>query len=109
MRSRIGLRKYRLTTVSMQVRYDRFTSNGSRDGRWSSSDRLGRRSRVPRDKPRPALEGEVTPDPNKRDGEAITEANQEIDMSDAPQDPGQKPCQAQASDLHDRRIAADCG
>ena len=93
MTSRRSLRKYRLTTVSMQVRYDRFTSNGSRDGRWSSSDRLGRRSRVPRDKPRPALEGDVTPGPIERDGEAVTEADKEVDMSDTPQDPGQKSCQ----------------
>jgi hypothetical protein len=30
-------------------------------------------------------------------------------MSEPPQDPGQEPCQPQASDLHDRRIASDCG
>src|SRR6516165_1891506 len=87
----------------------RGVSNGSRDGHRSSSDRPWRRSRGPRDKPRPALEVEVTPGPIERDGEAVTGADQEIDMSEAPQDPGQEPCQPQPSDLHDRRIAADCG
>ncbi len=51
---------------------------------------------------RPALEGEIDPEPAHGDQEAIVEADQQIDMRDAPEKPGDKALELGTVPVDDR-------
>src|SRR3979409_941627 len=53
--------------------------------------------------------GDVAPQPIQRDEEAGAQADQEIDVDEAPEQPADQPGQLEAAKLYHRRAAADCG
>ena len=61
------------------------------------------------DQPRGALERDVTPQPACGDDEPVAEADQIIDVRDAPQQPGEKAFHPEAAHLHDGALAANGG
>src|SRR5579885_3733933 len=57
--------------------------------------------------PRPALVGDVIPQPDEGDDETVAQADQEIDVHDAPEQPAGEARQFQPTQLHDGRTPAD--
>ena len=70
---------------------------------------LHARARHAGDQPRGALEREVIPQPRNRDHEAVAEADQVIDVRDAPHQPREEALQPEAAHLNDRALAPDGG
>src|SRR6266699_440721 len=58
---------------------------------------------------RAALIGQVRPQPIGRDGDAVAKADQEIDMRQAPHQPGNPAGQGEPAEIDDRFPAADRG
>ena len=56
---------------------------------------------------RAALERDIGPHPIERDDDAVAEADQEIDVHDAPDEPGEPAAQAQPAEIHHRGLAPD--
>ena len=61
------------------------------------------------DEPRATLEGQVVPRPVHQYGQAIAEADQEIDMGEAPDQPGHEAGKAKGPELGHGALAADRG
>ena len=59
------------------------------------------------DEPGAAREGEIVPGPVEDDREAVAEADEKIDICEAPDEPGEKARDAHSSHLHDRVRAAN--
>src|SRR5262249_15569639 len=70
-------------------------------------DVLHARSRHAGDEPRAALERYVIPGPVQRDDQAVSKADQEVDVRDAPYDPGDEAGNLQSADLDDGAPAPD--
>src|SRR6185436_1659796 len=61
------------------------------------------------DQPTASLERDVAPCPVQRDDEAVAKSDQEIDVGDAPQHPGEETRDVQSAKLRHGPRAADCG
>src|SRR5215467_6629981 len=59
------------------------------------------------DEPRPAPEGEEVPRPVQHYDEAVSEADEKIDVCEAPQQPGPKATQLEVSKLRHRAAPSD--
>src|ERR1043165_1829807 len=78
---------------------------GRRKGR---SGRVSARLRdVAGDQPRAALIGQVGPKPVERHDQAVAEADQEIDVGNAPHQPGDAPGQPQPAEIDDGLAPSD--
>src|SRR6516164_10144365 len=62
-----------------------------------------------RDQPRPALEGEVVPEPIDGDDKSLAVSDQEEDVDRAPEQPADESTQLQSAKLHDRGVPSDGG
>src|SRR5947209_5756066 len=62
-----------------------------------------------RDQPRGALVAGVDPEPAQCDTEAVAEPNQEVDVGDAPDPPGDRAAQLDAAEVDHREPLADLG
>src|SRR4051794_27014320 len=67
----------------------------------------GRRARLQGDKASAALKRQVSPGPARGDDEAVAQANQEVDVGDAPHQPTEEAGQLDAPDLYHRRLSPD--
>src|SRR5690349_6926646 len=76
--------------------------NSVRSGRRLDTDGVG-------DQPGAAGVGEIVPEPAQRHREPVAQADQEVDVDQAPEGPGGKAGQRQVIDLHDRGGAAGRG
>src|SRR5712675_2863386 len=72
--------------------------------RWRSPHHLAASLR---DQPRGALVAGVDPEPAQRDAEAVAQADQEIDVGDAPDPPRQRAAQLDAAEIDHRLALAD--
>ena len=61
----------------------------------------------PGDQPRAALERDVVPRPVERHDDAVAEADEEVDVRDAPQQPGEEAGERQPAELDDGALAPD--
>src|SRR5215831_17223045 len=61
------------------------------------------------DEPGAALEGDVVPQPDERDQEAVADLDQEEDVDHAPEQPAEEAGQLDAAELHHGGVAADGG
>src|SRR5262249_2695236 len=59
------------------------------------------------DEARAALEGHVGPEPGQGDDDAIAQADQEIDVDEAPKQPGEPSGQLDKTEIGDRCLTAD--
>src|SRR5712692_750251 len=71
------------------------------------SDRLLDRLVRPGNQPLTALERRVGPQPVEQHREAVAVADQEIDVDDAPQQPGDPAAYPEAAEIGDRDLASD--
>src|SRR5258707_1430716 len=60
-----------------------------------------------RDQPRGALISGINPEPAQRDAEAVAQADQEIDVGDAPDPPGEIAAQLDPAEIDDGLALAD--
>src|SRR5258708_24966595 len=60
-----------------------------------------------RDQPRGALISGINPEPAQRDAEAVAQADQEIDVGDAPDPPGEIAAQLDPAEIDDCLALAD--
>ena len=60
-----------------------------------------------RDQPRAAMAADIDPQPVECDGEPVAQADQEEDVGDAPDPPGQAPAQLDPAEIDDGRALAD--
>src|SRR5689334_14419749 len=60
-----------------------------------------------RDQPRRALVADVDPQPAQRDAEAVAQPDQEVDVGDTPDPPGERAAQLEAAEVDHREPLAD--
>jgi hypothetical protein len=60
-----------------------------------------------RDQASSTLEGEIGPEPAHGHQKAVVEADQQIDVGDPPDEPGDEALELEAAPMHHRRVAAD--
>src|SRR5262249_9277358 len=59
------------------------------------------------DQPRGALVARINPEPAERDAEAVAQADQEVDVCDAPDPPCDGAAQLDAAEIDHRELVAD--